>query len=73
MCTLVAANAVVGLAQLRYTAVVSDKEGSSSLAVVLVLATLGYISLIYTFVIVQKYSRNVYSVRAGHAIFAIVA
>ena len=71
--TLVAPDTVVGLAELRHTAVVTDKESAAGTAVVLVLSVTGHIPLIDTFVVMQEDGRYVYPVWAGHTILAVVA
>jgi hypothetical protein len=52
---LVATDAVVGLSQLRHATVIANEEGTTGLAIVLVLLALGYITLVYTFVVVKEY------------------
>lgn len=71
--TLVAPDAVAGLAELRHAAVVTDKESAAGTAVVLVLTAAGHIPLVDTFVVMQQDGGYVYSVRTRHTILAVVA
>ena len=68
-----ALNAMVGLAKLWHTAVVTNKEGTTCFLVVLCLLAFRNISGVDTFVIVNKDGRNVEAIGARHTIFAVVA
>ena len=57
---LAATDAVAGLAQAGYTAVVPDEEGPACFTVVGVLLRSGQISLVHTFIIMYQYGRNVW-------------
>lgn len=70
---LVAADAMTCLTEFRHTAVITDEECLTCLAVVLGLLTFGYIALIDTFVIVQQDGGNVKPVGAWHTILAVIA
>ena len=71
--TLVAPDAVAGLAELRHAAVVTDKESAAGTPVVLVLTAAGHIPLVDTFVVMQQDGGYAYSVRTRHTILAVVA
>ena len=64
---------MVGLAQAGHAAVVAHQEGPPGLAVVLVLRTLGHVSLVDAAVVVQQHARYVYAIGAGHAVLTVVA
>ena len=70
---LFAADAVVGLAELRDTAVIADEEGAACFAIARVLPAGRDVAFVQTFVVVQQDGGDVDAVRAGHAIFAVVA
>ena len=70
---LVASGAMAGLTKFRSAAVIADEEGPAGFAVVLVLTAFGDIALIDASVVVQQNGRDVQSVGARHAIFAVVA
>ena len=68
---LVAADAMTGLPQSRNVAVVADKETFPRLPIGFCLAIAGgHIAMDDALVVVGKHSRNVQSVRAGHAVVA---
>ena len=71
--TLSATDAVVCLTDFRHGTVVAYQIGTARLFVVLVLAAPRHIAFVDTFVVVEQNGRNVDTVRAGHAVFAIVA
>ena len=73
MVALSAPDAMVGLAQLGHTTVITHQEGTASLAVVLVLTAFWHIAFVHALVVVQQDGRNVYAIGARHAILAIVA
>ena len=73
MIALLATDAMVGLAQLGHATIIAYQEGTSGLTVVFVLTALRHIAFVHTFVVMKKYGRYVYSVRAWHAILAIIA
>jgi hypothetical protein len=50
---LVATDAMVGLSQLRHATVIANEEGTTGLAIVLVLLALGYIALVDALVVMQ--------------------
>ena len=66
---LAAADAMVGLAELRDAAVVAYQEGAAGLPVVLSLVGFGDVPLVDAFVVVEEDSRDVEPVGAGHAVF----
>lgn len=70
---LVAADAMVGLAKFRNAAVVAYQVGTAGFAILLVLRVFDYVSFIEAFVVMQEDGRDIDAVRAGHAIFAVVA
>ena len=70
---LAAADAVAGLAQFGYAAVVADKECPAGFAVVAVLPAGGEVAFIDAFVVMQQYCGDVDAVGAGHAVLAVVA
>jgi hypothetical protein len=72
MVALLASNAMVGLAQLGYTTVISNQESTSCLAVVFVLTAFRHITFVHTLVVMKKYRRYVYAVWTWHAILTIV-
>jgi hypothetical protein len=71
--TLVAADATCSLSQLRDCSVVAYQICPAGLLVILIGDTFGYLALVDTFVIVQKYSWNIDSVWTRHTIFAVIA
>ena len=71
--TLLAVYTMVCLSQFGHRTVVAYEECPTRFAVVRVLRCEWHTSLVDTFVKMQQYSRNVQPIRAGHAIFAIVA
>ena len=73
MVALSAPDAMVGLAQLGHTTVITHQEGTASLAVVLVLTAFRHIAFIHTLVVMQQNGWYVYTIRTWHAILAIVA
>ena len=64
---------MVGLPQLGHTTVVANQEGTTRLAIVLVLTAFRHITLVHALVVVQENGRNVYTIGAWHAILAIIA
>ena len=73
MYALAATDAMVGLTKLRYAPVVPDKKSPTLLGIFRVFCRAGHVALVYTFVVMREYPWNVNTVRAWHAIFAIVA
>lgn len=67
-----AADAMVGLAQLRHAAVIPDEERTAGFAVILILR-FGHISLVDAFVVMGKYGRYVDTKRTRHTVLAIIA
>ena len=70
---LVAAYASVCLTEFRNGSVVAYKICTTGLPVVLRFLALGYVAFIYAFVVVKEDGRDVYTVWARHAVFAVVA
>ena len=70
---LAAADAVAGLAQARYTAVVPNEEGPACLTVVGMLLRSGQIALVHTFIIMYQHGGNVDTIGARHAVFVVVS
>ena len=70
---LAAADAVGRLTQPGYAPVVSHEIGAAGLAVLRVSGGLGDVALIEAFVVMQQYRGNVQTVRAWHAVLAVVA
>ena len=60
--TLVAPDAMAGLAELRHAAVIVHKECTTGASVVLILSVAGHISLVDALVIMQEDGGDVYSV-----------
>lgn len=70
---LSATDAVAGLTQLGYATIITDKKGPACPIIVLIPAACGYVIFVEAFVVMQQDGRNVYTVWAGHTIFAVVA
>ena len=70
---LSATDAMIRLAKTGDAAVISHEKRPAGLAVVLVQAALGHVSFVYAFIVMQKDAGNVQTVRARHAIIAVVA
>lgn len=72
-CALSAADAAVCLSQLRDGPVVAYQIGPACLAVIFRFRPVGNFTLVDALVVVQQYCRNVDSVWAWHAVFAVIA
>ena len=70
---LAAADAMGRLTQPGYAPVVSHEIGAAGLAVLRVGGGLGDVALIEAFVVMQQYRGKVQTVRARHAVLAVVA
>ena len=71
--TLVAPGTMVGLPQFGYTSVISYEKSTACFPIILILAAFRHISFIDTFIVMYQYGRNVNSIRARHAVLAVVA
>ena len=71
--TLAATDAVVRLPQFGHGAVVAHEERTAGTTVVGVLGVVGYIPLVDTAVVVREDSGDIDTVRARHAVVALVA
>lgn len=70
--TLVASDAMTGLSQFRYTAVVAYKESASCFFVVFTCLALRNIPFVDTLVVMYENGRNIDAVWTGHAIFTVI-
>ena len=70
---LLAVDAVVGLAQGRDSPVVADQVCLAKLHVIFLILALRDQAAVDAGIVMLEYSRNIYSVRARHAILAVVA
>ena len=68
-----ATGAVVGLSKLGHATVVTYQISPPGLTIVPVLRICRDVAVVYTFVVMQQNCRNIYSVRARHTIFTVVA
>jgi len=71
--TLVAPGTMVGLPQFGYTSVISYEKSTACFPIILILAAFRHISFIDTFIVMYQDGRNVNSIRARHAVLAVVA
>ena len=70
---LIASDAMAGLAEFRNAPVVTHQERAACFPVIGVLLAGSNVPFVQAFVVMQKDGWNVDTVRAGHAILAIVA
>ena len=61
------------LSHLRHRSVVADKESAPSLGIARILTIPWHIIIVDTLIVVEKNSWNINTIRAGHAILAVVA
>ena len=71
--TLSAADAVVGLAQLGYATIIPDEEGLAGTGIVGILAVSRQIILGNALVVVGEHARDIDTIGARHAVFAVIA